>query len=83
LEVQQDQIHVAALQHFDRPGAVGRFEHLEALTVTDLAQQHPDLRIVIDEEQPWPRRAGGIVSHEVEHLIYRLGSVLPAWVPGD
>ena len=38
VQVQQDEVDVTALQHLDRGGAVGGFEHLETLAGPDLAQ---------------------------------------------
>jgi len=72
VEIEQHQVHVAALQHRDGTGAIRRFEHLKALTLADLAQQHPNLRVVVDEEQQWPGSIGLFVSHAVN------GRILPS-----
>ena len=39
------------LQHLDRRGTVGGLEHLEAFAVPDLAQQLPNLVIVVNQQQ--------------------------------
>ena len=63
VEVQQDEVDVTPLQHLDRGGAVGGFEHLETLAGPDLAQQLPNLLVVVNQQQQRPRLTGGACTH--------------------
>jgi hypothetical protein len=47
VEVEQNEVDVAALQHLDGGAAVCGLEHLELLALPDLVQQLSDLRIVV------------------------------------
>jgi hypothetical protein len=56
---------VAALQHFERGGPVGGFEHFEALAIPDFAKQLADLGVIVYEKQQRPRLSDGVSAHNV------------------
>jgi hypothetical protein len=65
VQIEQDEIHVPALQHVQCSIAVGCFEDLEALARSHLAEQLADLGIVVDQEQEGPRLSGVVGAHNV------------------